>query len=71
MMRIITRKKRLYIRSVKERYNNFEISKSHPNQKQTAALIKKNEKIAYLRSTLMHVPLPISGRMNKKVPFFE
>jgi len=39
-------------------------------KKQTAALIKKNEKIAYLRSTLMHVSLPVSSRMNKKLNLF-
>jgi DNA methyltransferase 1-associated protein 1 len=31
---------------------------------------KRNDKIAYLRSSLMHVALPISARMNKKLNLF-
>jgi len=46
------------------------LQKISEGKKQTAALIKKHEKIAYLRSTLMHVPLPISSRMNKKLNLF-
>jgi DNA methyltransferase 1-associated protein 1 len=46
------------------------LQKISEGKKQTAANFKKNEKIAYLRSTLMHVPLPISGRMNKKLNLF-